>query len=239
MTRLYVREIKAPEGYRLNRTPFSVDIPDGDSVSILIKDEEQSAGLKIIKKGEVLAGADVTDSGVTFHYETRRLAGAAYRVYADSAIYAADGSLLYQKGDIVADALITNENGEVTLDNVPLGSYIVEEIAAPKGYVLDANRQRLTLSYAGQEQEVAFDETTFVNERQKIDLTVVKQDATTGHALSGASFALYADGDISDYKGGSASCLRARSSKPSRQTPRERRGLRRICPLASNIWCAR
>ena len=64
-----------------------MDIPDGDSVSILIKNDEQSAGLKITKKGEVLTGADVTDSGVVFHYETRRLAGATYRVYADSAIY--------------------------------------------------------------------------------------------------------------------------------------------------------
>ena len=199
--RLYVREIKAPEGYRLNKTVFTVDIPNGDSVSILIKNDEQSAGLKITKKGEVLAGADVTDSGVVFHYETRRLAGAAYRVYADSAIYAPDGSLLYQKGDIVADALTTNENGETTLNDVPLGSYIVEEISAPAGYALDSVKRKLVLSYAGQEEEIAFDETTFVNERQKIHLTAQKQDATTGQALPGASFSLYADGDIFDYKG--------------------------------------
>ena len=199
--RLYVREIQAPEGYRINKTVFTVDIPDEDSVSILIKDDEQVAGLKITKKGEVLTCADISDTGVVFHYETRKLAGATFRVTADSAIYAPDGSLLYQKGDIVADGLTTNDSGEVTLNNVPLGTYLVEETGAPAGYSVSTEKQRLTLSYAGQEQEVAFDETTFVNERQKVDLTVYKRDAQSNVPLSGAIFALFAESDVQSYKG--------------------------------------
>ena len=124
-----------------------------------------------------------------------------YRVTADSPIYAPDNSLLYQKGDIVADNLTTNENGEVSLNNVPLGTYVIEEIAAPAGYVLATEKQRLTLSYAGQEAEIAFDETTFTNERQKVSVHVIKQDSETKKTLKGAEFAIYAGSEIVSYKG--------------------------------------
>ena len=124
----------------------------------------RSAGLKITKKGEVLTGADVTDSGVVFHYETRRLAGATYRVCADSAIYAPDGSLLYQKGDIVADALATNENGETgPLNDVPLGQlHRRGKFPAPAGY---GARFRSSGSWCflmrGRRKKLPFDETDF------------------------------------------------------------------------------
>lgn len=201
VSRLYLKELKAPAGYRLTRTVYTVDMPDGDSVSVMIKNEQQFAGLKITKKGEVLTGVDIDDFNVVFKYEVRKLAGATYRVTADSPIYAPDNSLLYQKGDIVADNLTTNENGEVSLNNVPLGTYVIEEIAAPAGYVLATEKQRLTLSYAGQEAEIAFDETTFTNERQKVSVHVIKQDSETKKTLKGAEFAIYAGSEIVSYKG--------------------------------------
>ena len=128
--RLYLKELQAPTGYRLSKTVYTVDMPDGDSVTALIKNDQQRAGLKITKRGEVLTGADVTDAGVRFNYETRNLSGAVYRVTAESAIYTPDGALMYQKGDVVADGLTTGDSGEVMLNNVPLGSYVVEETQA-------------------------------------------------------------------------------------------------------------
>ncbi len=199
--RLYLKELQAPTGYRLSKTVFTVDMPDGDSVTALIKNDQQRAGLKITKRGEVLTGADVTDAGVRFIYETRKLSGAVYRVTAESAIYTPDGALMYQKGDVVADALTTNDSGEVMLNNVPLGSYVVEETQAPAGFVLSGEKHTVKLEYAGQDAEVAFNETTFTNERQKAAVTIHKQDGETKNPLAGGTFALYAGSAIVSYKG--------------------------------------
>jgi len=200
-TRLYLKELQAPTGYRLSKTVYTVDMPDGDSVTAMVKDEQQTAGLKITKRGEVLTGADVTDAGVRFIYETRKLSGAVYRVTAESAIYTPDGALMYQKGDVVADGLTTNDSGEVTLNNVPLGSYVVEETQAPTGFVLSGEKHTVKLEYAGQDAEVAFNETTFTNERQKAAVTIHKQDGETKNPLAGGTFALYAASAITSYKG--------------------------------------
>ena len=199
--RIYLKELTAPAGYRLNTTVYTVDIPDGDSVTAMIKDEKQQAGLKITKKGEALTGANATDNGLSFLYEARRLSGAVYRVKANGSIYNADGSLLYQKGDIVVENLITDEEGEVFIGGLPLGSYLVEETQAPQGYLLSTEAHTVTLDYAGQEAETAFDETTFVNERQKASVTVVKQDRDSAILLSGAVFGLYNDSAIYSVSG--------------------------------------
>ena len=193
---VYLKELSAPDGYRLNRTVYTVDLTNEDSVTVMVKNEKQRAGLKITKKGEVLAGATVTSEGVEFIYHVRKLSGATYRVIADSSIYRADGSLMYQKGDVVAENLTTNADGEVFLNDLPLGKYLVEETAAPHGYVLASEAQRVSLVYAGQETEVAFNETTFINERQQASVFLAKNDGMTGHPLSGAQFALFAVSDI-------------------------------------------
>lgn len=193
---VYVKELTAPEGYRLNKTVYTVNLEEGDEITVMIKDEKQSAGLKIIKKGEKLTGANTTTEGVEFLYETYRLPGAIYRVTADSAIYDTEGKLLYQKGDIVADNLVTNEEGEVFLNELPLGRYRVTETQAPAGYILSSESQIAVLEYAGQNAEVAFDEVTFTNERQKVRVYALKRDAKTEQPLQGAEFALTTKDDI-------------------------------------------
>ena len=46
-------------------------------------------------------------------------------------------------------------------------------------------------TYAGQNKEVVFADVTFNNERQKADVSVVKQDKDTKKPLKGGIFALY------------------------------------------------
>ena len=46
----------------------------------------------------------------------------------------------------------------------------------------------MTLTYAGQNKEVVFADVTFNNERQKAEVTVVKQDKDTKKPLEGGIF---------------------------------------------------
>ena len=54
----------------------------------------------------------------------------------------------------------------------------------------------MTLSYAGQNAEAVFSETTFINDRQKAKVSVVKKDKDTEKPLDGGIFGLYAGNDI-------------------------------------------
>mgnify|MGYP001237586594 FL=1 len=124
-----------------------------------------------------------------------------YNVYAGADIVTAYGTKVYSKGDLVKDNLTTGENGSVTLKNLHLGSYVVKEAKAPDNFYNGSEEKPVTLTYAGQNKEVVFADVTFNNERQKADVSVVKQDKDTKKPLNGGIFALYASDDIRNADG--------------------------------------
>ena len=92
---VYLKEIQAPEGYRLNTAGYNVKLIANDTASVTVPDQEQMGELTIYKEGQVLTGADVTEEGVTFRYEDRRQEGAVYNVYAGEDIVTAYGAKIY------------------------------------------------------------------------------------------------------------------------------------------------
>ena len=154
--------------------------------------------LTIHKEGEVVKGFDKD-----FTYEEASLAGAVFEVYAAEDIYTADHQtdengnryLEYAKDTLVA-TVTTDETGSAVIENLPLGKYRVEEKKAPEGYTWNAKGEEVTFTYAGQDTPVVDEEVTFTNERQKVSITVEKQDAETGSTVAGATFGLYNKNEI-------------------------------------------
>lgn len=198
---VYVKEIKAPTGYRLNTSSYNVKLVANQTTSVTVPDEEQLGQLTVYKKGQVLTDAVVTEEGVTFQYENRRQEGAVYNVYAGADIKTAYGAKVYSKGDLVKENLKTDSNGAVVLKNLHLGTYEIREVQAPENYYNAGEKKTVTLSYAGQNVEVVFSETTFINERQKAEVSVVKKDKDTLNPLDGGIFGLYAGSDIKNDDG--------------------------------------
>ena len=193
---VYLREISGPSGYVLDTKAYGVKLVVGQTASKNLTDKEQKGALTIYKEGEVLTGAAVTENGVTFTYEKRKLKGAVYSVYAGADIKAADGTLIYKKGALVKDNLVTGDDGSVTLKNLYLGTYTVTETKAPDNYVCKGESKTVELVYAGQTVEVQTGSATFLNERQKAAVRVEKQDEETKNPLSGGIYGLYAAEDI-------------------------------------------
>ena len=193
---VYLREISGPSGYVLDTKAYGVKLVVGQTASKNLTDKEQKGALTIYKEGEVLTGATVTEDGVTFAYEKRKLKGAVYSVYADADIKAADGTLIYKKGALVKDNLVTGDDGSVTLKDLYLGTYTVTETKAPDNYVCKGESKTVELVYAGQTVEVQTVSATFLNERQKAAVRVEKQDEETKNPLSGGIYGLYAAEDI-------------------------------------------
>lgn len=198
---VYLKEISVPNGYVLDTKAYGINLVIGGTTKKDVTDKEQFADLTVYKEGEVLTGASVTDSGVVFQYTKQRLKGAVYNVYAGADIKAADGRVIFQKGALVKEGLTTGEDGSAALKNLHLGTYVVTETKAPADYVCKGESKTVTLSYAGQNVEVAVGNVTFANDRQKASVSVVKQDDTTKNPLSGGIYGLYAAEDITDVSG--------------------------------------
>lgn len=198
---VYLKEITAPQGYVVNATATNVKLVANKTSAVTVENKEQLAELTIYKEGQVLTGAEVSESGTVFQYENRRQKNAVYNVYAGADIVTAYGTKVYSKGDLVKENLTTGENGSVILKNLHLGTYVVKETKAPDSFYNGSEEKSVTLTYAGQNKEVVFADVTFNNERQKAAVSVVKQDKDIRKPLKGGIFALYASDDIRNADG--------------------------------------
>ena len=204
-----IEEVTAPYGYTLNEnyyeiavdsdTAYQVDSVSGDVIIEVVYENHPVKGqLKIVKQGEVLDGFSKD-----FVYQTENLAGAVFEVSAAEDIYTADFQkdaegnriLEYAAGELVG-TVTTDENGEAYLSDLPLGSYKIMEVTAPEGFVLDEEVQTVTFTYKDQETPVIEQEAVFQNDRQKVEVSVVKKDAETQATVPGTVFGLYAKEDI-------------------------------------------
>lgn len=204
-----IEEVTAPDGYTHSTntveikvdsdTAYQEDPVSGDLIIEVDFENHPAKGrLTIRKEGEVVKGFDKD-----FTYEEASLAGAVFEVYASEDIYTADHQtdengnryLEYAKDTLVA-TVTTDETGSAVIENLPLGKYRVEEKKAPEGYTWNAKGEKVTFTYAGQDTPVVDEEVTFTNERQKVSITVEKQDAETGSVVAGAVFGLYNKNEI-------------------------------------------
>ena len=199
----------SPNGYLINSTPIKFRIssstvyetlPDGRTpvITVIQTDTSVKGKINVEKRGEVLV--DFKDD--KFIYEEKGLANAKYEIFAKENIYdpSNDGTIIYKKGTVV-DTITTNSEGKATSKALPLGNYSVREILAPDTFVLSSEVKDVSLKYKDQNTAIVFDNTSFTNERQKVDINVYKKDAENDIGLLGATFGLYAKNDIKNYKG--------------------------------------
>ena len=208
-------EVQAPYGYVLDSTPVSFDVTEENSTQeggiTLIKVDKpnmaQKGTISVEKIGEVFFGVNVSgeeDKDVIYQpvYKVKGLAGAVYEITADEDVITPDGTLRYHKGDVV-DTVTTDEDGTAKSKELYLGKYTVVETKAPTGMVINKEKHSVELTYAGQDVAVTETATSFVNERQKVKISlekILEQDETFGigknDEIKNISFGLYAKEDI-------------------------------------------
>ena len=205
-----IEEIKAPEGYVLKTEPvkFKVSsnaayetLPDETTPVITVKMSDQAVKgkIKIEKRGEVLV--DFKDG--QFVYEERGIEGMTAEIIACEDILdpSNDGSVIYSAGTVV-DTITTDQEGTGVSKELPLGKYEVHEVSAPAGYVLSDEIKYVELTYGDQETAVVFSELqTFMNDRQKVSISIQKLDAETKIPVQGAEFSLNANRKVYNYDG--------------------------------------
>lgn len=197
-----LREEFAPYGYLVaNDITFTIE-DTAEIQKVEMKDEVPVAELIINKEGEFLHDVSLADlaKGMVehiFNYITGSLKEVTFEVYAWEDIKAADGvSEDYFKADELVATITTDENGIARVENLPVGKYYVKEAATAHGYVLDGEIRYVDLSYVDQNTPIVTYNDNWQNQRQRVEINVLKKEAGTERYLEGAVFGLFAKEDI-------------------------------------------
>lgn len=206
-------EVQAPYGYILDSTPVYFDITaentsEENGITIVKtekKNTPQKGTITVEKTGEIFSNVTSSGEEVVIYqpeYSVSGLANSVFEIYAEEDITTPDGTVRVKK-DTLVDTITTEQNGTATSNELYLGKYRVVETVAPNGTVLNKTVNHIELTYAGQNEKVTNTSTSFVNERQKVEidlLKVLEKDETfgigNGDEIKRVSFGLYADEDI-------------------------------------------
>ena len=167
-------EQQSPWGYVFDGepAPFVVDGTQ-DVITVEKYNIAQKGTITVSKEGEVFS--HVAEAGGLYQpqYEVQGQPGAVYDVTALEDIVTPDGTVHLKAGELAA-TLTTGSDGTATSEPLYLGRYQILERTAPDGMVIDPEPKEVTLSYAGQEVEITSASVGFVNERQKVEISLQK-----------------------------------------------------------------
>ena len=161
-----VTETRAPAGFILDTQSQTVQIKEGRTVSLTFKN--QPRGAIIIQKRDSATGQPLP--GAEFRVTT----AAGCEVGLDGVI---GTSTLTQNGIFTTDS-----SGEIKITNLAPGAYVLTEIKAPTGYVMDRASTNVVIGQGGDTQ------TVIVKNSKAGTLVIDKRDALTGKPLKGVTF---------------------------------------------------
>lgn len=172
-----ITEVEAPQGY-VKAAPIKVTIDEKNTVGAYTPNQAVDGGT-ITNEHTVLTVLKIDDA------DKKPLAGATFRIKNSAGQYvsAENGKFkAFVSGEGGASVFETGENGTFTLEYLPLGEYVLEEIEAPEGYMIVT---------ASKDFEIKNSETrvSINNTKIKADLKIIKTDEN-GKLLEGIKFTL-------------------------------------------------
>ena len=161
-----VTETRAPDGYLIDTQSQTVQIKEGRTVSLTFKN--QPKGKLIIQKRDSATG--------------QPLPGAEFRVTtAAGCEVGLDGVI--GTGTLTQNGIFTTDGqGEITITNLAPGAYVLTEIKAPTGYVMDRASTNVVIGKNGDTQ------TVIVKNSKAGTLVIDKRDSLAGKPLQGVTF---------------------------------------------------
>lgn len=165
------KETKAPKGYKLWNAPIDFTVDEYGKVSV---------GSTELKPEGLVYTAMITNTAEEKEITLKKVSDTG------EALTGATFRLSGEKSYI----LTTGSDGTAKI-SLPYDDYILEEVIAPDGYVLSSEKQALNLSDSGLKlngKAVSGFTVTLKNQPVTFALTLHKRDASTGKALSGATF---------------------------------------------------
>ncbi|GAP04830.1 SpaA isopeptide-forming pilin-related protein [Fructobacillus tropaeoli] len=172
-----VVETKASEGFAKTATPQKVELAYNGQQTPVVFDtafetnKEVTGGITIQKTG--------AETGTQMWNDNYSLAGNVFKIH---------------KGDIngeVVDEVTTDANGYAhTREDLPLGTYVVEEVQASKCFVKTFEPKTVDITYAGQDKQVVLSLTDGTNQEVKGKIVVDKSGKESDKKLWNGNYSL-------------------------------------------------
>ena len=188
-----VREIQAPKGYLLNENVYQANLVYQNATTPVV--EIKIEGVKNTEPTGKIVLHKVSEYN-------DKLTGAVFSIKAAEEITNVAGTkTFYHKGQEVAQ--ITTSNGIAQIEELPLGKYVINEVQAPKGYLLNENTYTAELIYKDQTTpviEITID--GIIDNEPRGTIGIVKKDSKTGSKAQGdatlkdAVYKVYAGEDM-------------------------------------------
>ncbi|MED3527249.1 SpaA isopeptide-forming pilin-related protein, partial [Bacillus thuringiensis] len=164
----FVKEINAPEGYIKVDTPVKVTIDNTNVIELVMKNTKkvENGQFKLLKKD--------SESG-------QLLPGAKFDVL--------------DKDGKVVETIVTDDKGEALSKQLPVGSYTLKEVEAPKGYELSSSSVSVDVEVEANKVVTVDVVNKKIPEKVTGQFEIVKVDAEDKtKVLSDAEFEVYKDG---------------------------------------------
>lgn len=170
-----VEEVQAPDGYEITEAAKTVYVTDNEQAVVSVEFADKANSGLYVKKIDSVTG--------------KALSGATFKITTSAGTVVGTGN-----GEFKTDA-----NGVIHLTNLQPDTYVVQEIQAPKGYILDKESQTVKVKADGTYT------LTFKNAPEGT-LIIHKIDSVTKKPLAGAEFKVTtSDGKVVDHAGGAVS----------------------------------
>lgn len=191
-----ITEIRIPTGFLQLEAPVKFEIKnvkdfdtdkDGDFIKeVIVKNEQPTGTLKVNKTVAIRENVD------TSLIDISDLSGIQFKLTAkEDIIDMADGSKFYTKGQEVGTYNLTKE-GKLTIDNLPMGTYELQEIKTLDGLVLNNKKYEVKFVKVDDITKVYIENREISNDTTIFEFS--KTDITGEAELEGAKLTVL-DGD--------------------------------------------
>ncbi len=189
----YIDEIKTPTGYLAleNRVEFDIENirdydkdEDGDPIlEVVVKNDKPVGNLVVNKSVETSDDVDLSLINID------DLSGIKFRLSAkEDIIDPADGSIIYVKDATVGEYNLSKD-GKLTVNDLPMGVYELQEITTLDGLVLDGTKYEVKFEQTDLTTKVYTVTQDLVNKPTKVEIS--KKAVTGEDELVGAKMSLY------------------------------------------------
>ncbi|MCD7894402.1 MAG: hypothetical protein LUG60_12010 [Erysipelotrichaceae bacterium] len=182
-----IREKTNPENYIIVTTTESQSVTeDGKTYKVSIYNEPVVGSITITKEDSENGDAqgEATLEGATYVLKAK-----------EDILNPATGTVLYTAGTTISTKTvgnstwgdtgekITDENGQITWSNLPMGTYVISETSASTGYTVSDKTYTVTLTPANNTSSKVVESLTVKEDIVKGYIQVTKKDSKTGEIV--------------------------------------------------------
>ncbi|MBA4698491.1 MAG: hypothetical protein H2212_03575 [Ruminococcus sp.] len=164
-----VKELSPPKGYLINTTAYDVDVKEDQTTNVTVSEKPQMGRILLHKRNARTNAPEVYNSKYT-------LKDAKY-------------SIKNSKGSIVG-TLVTAANGDALSNDIPFGTYTMQESSPSVGFLKDPTVYTVTITAENQTAEIFTKEVVSLEQEQKGKIVIQKVDSETGEAKPQGSASL-------------------------------------------------